>query len=69
MKHSYLPPHSPGEPFSRSTSASICELHYTERGGLTTDSLSNLVESVLTQVMTQQLRKSVDMTVVAATVS
>ena len=42
----------PGEPFSHSTSASTCELHYMERGGLTRDSLSNLVESVLTQVMT-----------------
>ena len=68
-KHSYLPPHRPREPFSRSTRANISELHYTERGDLTREDLSNLVLSVLTQVLTLQLRRSIELMVVAVELS
>ena len=42
-KHSYLPPHRPWELFRRTTRANIAELHYTERGVLTREGLSNLL--------------------------
>ena len=41
-KYNY-PPHKPREPFSRSTRANIGELHYTKRGTLTREGLTNLV--------------------------
>ena len=44
-------------------------MHYTERVALTGDGLSNFVYSVLTQVLKFQLRISVELTVVAATLS
>ena len=47
----------------------IGELRHTERGALTREDLSNLFLSVLTQVLTLQLRRSVDLTIVAATLS
>ena len=45
----------------------LSNYHYTERGASTIEGLSNLVLSVLTQVLTLQLRRSVILTVVAAT--
>ena len=47
----------------------IGELRHTEKGALTREGLSNLFLSVLTQVLTLQLRRSVDLTIVAATLS
>ena len=43
--------------------------NYTESGVLTREGLSSLVKSVLTQVLTLQLGRSVDLTVAAATLS
>ena len=45
----------------------LSKFHYTERGALTREGLSNLVESVLSQVLTLLLRRSVNLTVAAAT--
>ena len=57
---------------SRSDSAQrqiLSNCHCTERGTLTREGLSNFVWSVLTQVLTLQLRRSVDLMVVLATLS
>ena len=43
--------------------------HYTERDAQIREDLSSLVLSVLTQVLTLQLRRSVDLTVTAAVLS
>ena len=43
--------------------------HYTERGALTREGLSDLVLSVFTQVLTLCLRRSVDLTALAGTLS
>ena len=56
-------------PFSLSTRANIGELRYTERGALTREGLSSFVYSILIQVLTLKLRRSGDLTVVAATLS
>ena len=53
--------------FSRSARANIGELHYTKWGALTSEDLTSLALSALTQVLT--LRRYVDLTVVAATLS
>ena len=57
------------EPFSLSTRANIDELHYTERVALTREGLSNLVCSVLTQILTLWLRRSDSLTVKTVTLS
>ena len=58
-----------GSRSNHNTRVNIGKLHYTERVALTREGLSSLVLSALTQVLTLQLRKSVDVTVVAATLS
>ena len=44
------------------------DCHYTERGALTREGLSNLIQSVLTQVLTW-FRRSVGLSALAATLS
>ena len=62
-----LPQHKDGQ--SQSELPHINGFHYTERGALTREGLSNLVQSVLTQFLTLWLKRSVGMTALAATLS
>ena len=54
---------------TKQTAQIYADCHYIERGSLTREGLPNFVKSVMTQDLTLWLRRSVDLTALAATLS